>query len=180
MIPFALIVAYLIIRAEPLVHFATMFGWDNQAKNAQRDVRKMPDVDAVSEDVLELRRQHHLRPLTELENGKKARDLPNGIFGFSMCSVESLGSKRGDTFSLEIHKHQDGIVYYVGYASGEHIGKYLSRQKNFHILASPRAWEEASSLFEIPVDFVSKCEERPSRDGYLFDLFVTAIPELQS
>jgi hypothetical protein len=40
--------------------------------------------------------------------------------------------------------------------------------------------DKASSLFEIPVDFVSKCEERPVEAGYLFDLFVTSIPELQT
>jgi hypothetical protein len=96
-----------------------------------------------------------------------------------MCRVVSLSAKRGNTFSLEIHKY-DGIVYYVGYASDEHIEKYLTRQKNFHILTSPHSWEGGSLLFEIPIEFVSKCEERPSGDGYLFDLFVTDIPLLQS
>ncbi|MBU6435051.1 MAG: hypothetical protein KJS98_17235, partial [Nitrospirae bacterium] len=99
--------------------------------------------------------------------------------GFSTCS-ELLDMKRGNKFSLEIHKRRDGIAYYVGYASDEDIGKYLARQKNFHILAFPYSRERASSLFEIPVDFVSKCEVRPYREGYLFDLFVTSIPELQS
>jgi len=71
-------------------------------------------------------------------------------------------------------------VYYVGYASDEDVGKYLARPKNFHILTFPHSWEKASSLFEIPVDFVSTCDARPFGDGYLFDLFVTSIPELQS
>jgi hypothetical protein len=96
-----------------------------------------------------------------------------------MCSVVSLSAKRGSTFSLEIQKH-DGIVYYVGYAADEDIEKYLTRKKNFHVLTSPHSRERASSLFEIPVEFVSKCEERPLGDGYLFDLFVTVIPELQT
>jgi hypothetical protein len=178
-VPLGLVIlAYLIVRYSPN-NFADIWSRGNQAKNTQRDVRTMPDINAVPKDVLELRKKHQLRPLTEREEGTKIQDLPNGIYGFSMCNVVSLSAKRGNTFSLEIQKH-DGIVYYVGYASDEHIEKYLTRQKNFHILTSPHSWEGASSLFEIPVEFVSKCEERPIRDGYLFDLFVTTIPELQS
>jgi hypothetical protein len=178
-VPLGLVIlAYLIVRYSP-TNFTDIWSRDNQAKNTQSDVGTMPDVTAVPKDVLVLRREHQLRPLTEREEGTKIQDLPNGIYGFSMCSVVTLSAKRGNTFSLEIQKH-DGIVYYVGYASDEHIGKYLTRQKNFHILTSPRSWEGASSLFEIPVEFVSKCEERPISDGYLFDLFVTTIPELQS
>ena len=162
------------------INFADIWSRDHQAKNTPRDVGKMPDGNAVPKEVLTLRQEHQLRPLTEREAGTKIQNLPNGIYGFSMCSVVVLSAKRGNTFSLEIHKHDDGIVYYVGYASDEHIEEYLTQQKNFHILTYPHAGEEASSLFEIPVEFVSKCEERPLRDGYLFDLFVTAIPMLQT
>lgn len=172
--------AYLIVRLNSPINFADIWSRDNQAKNTQRDVAKMPAVEAVPRDVLALRREHQLRPLTEREDGIKIQDVPNGIYGFSMCSVVSLSAKRGNTSSLEIHKHHDGIVYYVGYASDEHIEKYLARQKNFHILTVPHSRERASSLYEIPIDFVSICEARPLGDGYLFDLFVTSIPELQS
>ena len=173
------ILAYFIVRLNSPLNFAEIWSRGNQTKSTQGDVGKTPAVKAVTKDVLELRQKHHLRPLTEREDGTKIQDLPNGIYGFSMCSVMSLSAKRGNKFSLEIHKH-DGIVYYVGYASDEHIEKYLTRQKNFHILTSPHSWEGAPSLFEIPIEFVSKCEERPFRDGYLFDLFVTDIPLLQS
>lgn len=170
---------YLLVKVTSPIHFADMWSRDNQAKNRHSDAGTMPDGNAVPKDVLELRKTHQLRPLTELEAGTKIQDLPNGIYGFSMCSVVSLNAKRGSTFSLEIQKH-DGIVYYVGYAADEDIEKYLTRKKNFHILTSPHSRERASSLFEIPVEFVSKCEERPFGDGYLFDLFVTVIPELQT
>ena len=177
-VPLGLVIlAYLIVRWNSPINFADIWSRNNQVKNTQSDVGKMPDVNAVPKDVLKLRQAHQLRPLTEREDGTKIQDLPNGIYGFSMCSVVSLSAKRGNTFSLEIQKH-DGIVYYVGYASDEDIEKYLTRQKNFHILTSPHSGEGASSLFEIPVEFVSKCEERPLRDGYVFDLFVSAIPEL--
>jgi hypothetical protein len=179
-VPLGLVLlAYLMVRVSSPINFGDIFSRDNQAKNTQSDVGKMPEVKAVSKEVLELRQAHQLRPLTEREDGTKIQDLPNGIYGFSMCSVVALRATRGNTFPLEIHKH-DGIVYYVGYASDEHIEKYLTRQKNFHILTSPHSGEGASSLFEIPVEFVSKCEERPLKDGYLFDLFVTAIPESQT
>lgn len=178
-VPLGLVILVYLVGLNFSINFADIWSRGNQAKNTRRDVGTMPDVNAVSNDVLALRQKHQLRPLTEQEDGTKIQDLPNGIYGFSMCSVVALRATRGNTFSLEIQKH-DGIVYYVGYASAEHIEKYLTRQKNFHILTSPRSGEGASSLFEIPVEFVSKCEERPLRDGYLFDLFVTTIPELQS
>ncbi len=179
-VPLGLVIlAYFIVGLNSPLNVGEFWSGDNQTKNSQSGVGKAPAVKAVPKDVLELRQTHHLRPLTEREDGTKIQELPNGIFGFSMCSVVSLSANRGNKFSLEIHKH-DGIVYYVGYASDEHIEKYLTRQKNFHILTSPHSWEGASSLFEIPVEFVSKCEERPFRDGYLFDLFVTDIPLLQS
>jgi hypothetical protein len=174
-----MIVGYFIVRGSSPINFSDIWSRNNPVTNAQRDVGKMPEGNAVPREVLRLRREQQLRPLTEREDGTKIQDLPNGIYGFSMCSVVALRAKRGNPLSLEIHKY-NGIVYYVGYASDEHIEKYLTRQKDFHILTSPHPRKGASTLFEIPVEFVSKCEERPGKDGDLFDLFVTTIPELQS
>lgn len=159
------------------VNFTDMWSKDPRAKSTQRDVEKIPDGNTVPREVLRLRHKHQLRALTEREEGTKIEELPDGIYGFSMCG-HALRATRGDTFSLEIQKH-DGIVFYVGYASDEDIEKYLTRQKNFHILTSPYPRKGASSLLDIPVEFVSKCEERPGEDGHLFDLSVTTIPELQ-
>jgi hypothetical protein len=173
------IVGYLVIRWKSPSSLTEIWNRGNHAMNAQRDAGKVQDGNATPREVQRLRHEQQLRPLTERENGTKIENLPDGIYGFSMCNLDSLRANRGDTFSLEIHKHE-GIVFYVGYASGEHIEKYLTRQSNFHILTSPHPRKGTASLFEIPVEFVSKCEERPVEDGYLFDLFVTAIPELQT
>jgi hypothetical protein len=173
------IVGYFIVRGSSPINFSDIWNGNNHVTNAQRDVGKMSDGNAVPREVLRLRYEQQLRPLTEREDGTKVQDLPNGIYGFSMCSVVALRAKRGDTFSLEIHKY-NGIVYYVGYASDEHIERYMTRQKDFHILTSPHPRKGASTLFEIPIEFVSKCEERPGGDGDIFDLFVATIPELQT
>ena len=177
-VPLGLVVLVYLVGLNFSINFADMWSRDHQAKNTQRDVGKIPEGNAVPKEVLRLRHEHQLRPLTEREEGTKTEELPNGIYGFSMCSVVALRATRGNTFSLEIQKH-DGIIFYVGYAADEEIEQYLTRQKNFHILTSPHPRKGASSLFDIPIEFVSKCEERPMGDGYLFDLFVTAIPELQ-
>jgi hypothetical protein len=180
-VPLVLVaLVYLIVRLTSPINFADMWGKNNQARTTQRTVGKLPDVGVAPREVLALRRAHQLRALTEREDGMKVQDLPNGIYGFATCKVESLSAKRGNTFALEIHKHDDGIVYYVGYASEEDIGKYLALQKNFHIVTFPHSSEKATSLFEIPVEFVSKCEARSVADGYLYDLFVTNIPLMQS
>ncbi len=177
-VPLGLVVLVYLVGLNFSINFADMWSRHHQANNTHRDVGKIPEGNAVPEEVLRLRHKHQLRPLTEREEGTKIEELPDGIYGFSMCRVVALRTTRGNTFSLEIQKH-DGIIFYVGYAADEEIEQYLTRQKNFHILTSPHPKKGASSLFEIPVEFVSKCEERPVGDGYLFDLFVTAIPELQ-
>jgi hypothetical protein len=173
------IVGYLIVRGISPSTVAGLWNRGGHATNMQHDAGKTSEGSAVPLELLRLRREQQLRPLTEQEDGTKVENLPDGIYSFSMCNVEALRAKRGSTSALEIHKHE-GIVFYVGYASDAHIEKYLTRQSNFHILTSPHPRKGSASLFEIPVEFVSKCEERPVEDGYLFDLFVTVIPELQT
>ena len=177
-VPLGLVGVIYLVGLNFSVNFADMWSKSPQAKNTQRDVGRIPEGNAVPNEILRLRYKHQLRPLTEREEGTRIQDLPNGIYGFSMCSVVELRVMRGDTFSLEIQKH-DGIIFYVGYASDEEIAQYMTRQKNFHILTSPYPRKGASSLFDIPIEFVSKCDERSEGDGVLFDLFVKVIPELQ-
>ncbi len=171
------IVAYFAVRWITPTIFLDGVGKDNRAKHTQSEAGKSSDGHAVPREILKLRYEQQLRSLTEREDGIKIQDVPNGVYGFAMCDVAALRAKRDNTSSLEIHKH-GGIVYYVGYASEEDIKKYLTRQKNFHILTSFQSRDGAATLFEIPVEFVSKCEEHQVKDGYRFDLFVTTIPEL--
>jgi hypothetical protein len=168
--------AYLILTLKFPINLAVM--WNDMVRDErQNHLAEIPDQNAGPKEVLELRQRHHLRSLTESEDGRRIQDLPNGVYGFSMCDVQSLSAKRDKTFPLEIHKREDGIVYYVGYTSENNLERYLTRQKNFHLLTSPNPLKRASLLFEIPVDFVSKCERRLIEEGSLFDLFVTVIPE---
>ena len=178
-VPLGLVGVVYLVGLNFSIHFADIWNSYHQPKNMQHDAGKIPEGNAVPQEVLRLRHKYQLRPLTEREEGTKIEELPDGIYGFSMCRVVALRATRGNTFSLEIQKH-DGIIFYVGYASDEEIDQYLTRQNNFHILTSPHPRKGASSLFDIPVEFVSKCKERSVGDGYLFDLFVTAIPELQT
>jgi hypothetical protein len=154
------------------------FNWMWSTNNKQSGA-SVPKEQAVAKEILALRQRHQLRPLTDAESGTHTRDLAPGIYGFATCDAQALNATRTNS-PLEIQKHRDGIAYYVGYASEEHIEKYFTRQKNFHILASPEPREKASALFEIPVDFVSKCTLRSVGDSSLFDLYVTTIPELHS
>ena len=175
------IVAYSIVaKLNSPINFDEVWNRVNPSKKTEGDPAKAAEGKAVPIEVLELRHRHHLRPLTEVENGVIPQNVPRGIYGFSMCGVASLSAKRDDAAVLEIHKHPDGIVYYVGYAAEDDIEKYLARKNNFHILTSPYPGDRASVLFEIPIDFVAKCEARPLKEGYVFDLFVVAIPELSS
>jgi hypothetical protein len=152
---------------------------DSQVASIGRQSTKI-EHDPVRQEVADLRRRHQLRPLTELENGTTLQNLPRGVYGFSTCGAPSITAKRDTQSLVEIHKRLDGIAYYVGYASKEDIEKYLARNKNFHIRASPHVRDKATLLFDIPIDFVFKCEAHPSGKGYVYDLFVTSIPELHT
>jgi len=166
---------YFLPKVSGPLHFDMI--WNTNSKQSGALVRKKEEV---PEEILALRERHHLRPLRDMENGTRARDVENGTYGFAPCDVQTVHAGRTNSATLEIHKHLDGIVYYVGYASPDHIEKYLTRQKNFHILVSLEPRGKASVLFEIPVDFVTKCTVSSAGGGSVFDLFVMAIPELQS
>jgi len=173
--------AYLTAAWSPSFKLSRLWNQGGRPADTRGATEKTAEGKAVLQDVLleELRRMHHLRPLTDQEGGSKIQSLPMGVFGFSECG-ESLEAKRDGKPSLEVQKRRDGIAYYVGYASDEDIGKYFARLKNFHILTYNQATGKAPSLLEIPIDFVAKCEARQSADGPMFDLFVRDIPELQS
>jgi len=175
------LVAYFTAAWSPSFKLSALWNQSVRPADTRGETEKVAKGKTVLQDVLleELRRRHHLRPLTDQESGAKIQDLPIGVFGFSACS-ESMESKRGSTPSLEVQKRRDGIAYYVGYASDEDIGKYFARLKNFHILTFNQATGKAPTLLEIPVDFVAKCESRQLTEGPMFDLFVRDIPELQS
>jgi hypothetical protein len=166
---------YFLAELTPPLNLESM--WRTRNKQSGASSPKGPQA---PEEIRALRLTHHLRSLTETENGARVREVAKGIYGFATCDAQTVTATPTGTPSLEIHKHLDGIVYYVGYASEDHIEKYLTRQKNFHILISLQPRGKASLLLEIPVDFVSKCTVSTVGDGSLFDLFVTAIPELQS
>ena len=166
---------YFLAKLTPPLDLDSIWRTRNKQSGAS-----VPKGQQAPQELRALRQSHHLRPLTETENGTRVRDVAKGIYGFAACDVQTIYATRTNTPSLEVHKHLDGIIYYVGYAAEDHIEKYLTRQKNFHILVSLQPRGKASLLLEIPVDFVSKCTVSPVDDGSLFDLFVTAIPELQS
>jgi hypothetical protein len=149
------------------------------AQSPQREASTPREKD-VSNEILELRKRHHLRPLTTAESGTRIRDVAAATYGFGTCDGQTVSATRAAGPSLEIQKHRDGIAYFVGYASEDHIERYLTRQKNFHVFVSQVPKGKASLLFEIPIEFVSQCILRSGGDGAVFDLFVTAIPELQS
>lgn len=149
-----------------------------QSQESEAESAKRADKTAVAPELVELRKRHLLRPLSELENDTQIQNVSRGVYGFSRCGATSLSVNRDNGVLLEIHKHLDGIVYYVGYASKDDITKYIAGKKNFHILASPSSKNSNLLLFEIPIDFVSKCQVRPFKESYIFDLFVTRIPKL--
>ena len=166
-----------VVRSKVSVPLNLDVMWKTHTKPSGASV---PAEREVPGEILALRQKHHLRPLPEVENGTPARDVARGTYGYSTCDVQTIHAGRRTGVALEIHKHLDGIVYYVGYASEDDIEKYVTRQKNFHIVASLERRGKTAVLFEIPVDFVSKCTMRSGDDRASFDLFVTAIPELQS
>src|SRR5262245_21231755 len=110
-VPLGLVLLVYLVGLNFSINLADSWSRYNSSKNTKGEVGKMSEVNAAPTEVLRLRHKHHLRPLTEREEGIPIRDLPNGIYGFSMCDVVALRATRGNSFLLEIQKH-DGIVFY--------------------------------------------------------------------
>lgn len=175
----SVLVDYLLIRSNFPINFPGLWGKQIQTAQTRDEDTREGKAGVADVRLAGLRHHHQLRALTGPESGRKIQDLPNGVYGFSACS-EKLEAKHPDKSALEIHKRHDGITYYVGYASEEDMKKYLARQKKFHIRMFPHPGGNATSVFEIPIYFVSTCEMRPYQNAYYFDLFVIDIPELHS
>ncbi|MEO7859087.1 MAG: hypothetical protein ABIU05_01385, partial [Nitrospirales bacterium] len=56
------------------VNVADLWSRDYPAKNTVRDVGRIPEGNAVPNEILRLRHKHQLRPLTEREEGTRIQD----------------------------------------------------------------------------------------------------------
>ena len=93
---------YFLPKVTGPLHFDMI--WNTNNKQSGALVRKGEEV---PEEILALRERHHLRRLTEMENGTRVRDVANGIYGFAPCDVQTVNAARMNSSALEIHKHLD-------------------------------------------------------------------------
>jgi hypothetical protein len=59
-VPLGLVVLIYLVGLNFSINFADIWSRDHQAKNTQRDVEKIPKINAVPKEVLRLRQEHQL------------------------------------------------------------------------------------------------------------------------
>ncbi|MCH7820255.1 MAG: hypothetical protein IIB40_12010 [Candidatus Marinimicrobia bacterium] len=132
-----------------------------------------------------LRKNHKVRPLTDLEEHLNFDRLPDGVYAFispisySDDYAESLKSREayknihyptGAARQLEIHKLKDSSFFMIGYISNETAFKMQTSTDEIKILFFTDLWAEALRLVAIPFDRIIVGEVREFREIYVIDL----------
>ncbi len=143
------------------------------------------------EATIAIRDYNKVRRLREAEVNRKAKDLPEGVYGFATewdvdqhINHERFDDERSIGFweplhlqrdkdehhCYEIHKKLDGTLWLTGFATREDVQKCKERNPGTHIRIAPRKLEGAPSFVELRVDRIKNCEIRKVMDLSVLDL----------
>lgn len=127
-----------------------------------------------SASIEELRADHKVRALTELESGKKIPSLSDGVYGFIAPaalndhmvrnSVPNFSVRRHPSFIevLEVHKTQGGLISAIGYVSESDRIRLMDpgRQEPIEALFFPEPLREFFHLVSIPLERIQGADRR--------------------
>lgn len=142
-----------------------------------------PSPLTTSARIVELRKQHNLRALGELEDGLTVNRLPNGIYGFiftdefdgaagrNMSEYATLRSQLIGDNRVEIHKLEDGRLLVVGFVSPQDAVRLQDPSKVgiTDVLFMPREYGIFTELVSIPTAQLRSVSSRSGGPG-IFDL----------
>lgn len=115
----------------------------------------------------QIRKRYGLRPILSTEEGQRATELPEGIYGFTNCGhipypeqnpLLYRQSAKGGANLFEVQKRQDGTIYLVGYASQDHAERFTDGAKNVSVSVSPHPSADSFTLLQIPLSRTMGCE----------------------
>lgn len=167
--------------ALPIILGLVLFGvWQMELWHPSEGTTSIAPQDLTHEDdpTEHIRKRYGLRPILSTEEGQRATDLPEGIYGFTNCShipypeqnpLLYRQSAKGGANLFEVQKRQDGILYLVGYASQDHAEQFTDEAKNVGMSVSPHPSEVSFTLLEIPLSRTTGCE-MPKRHQLIVQL----------
>jgi hypothetical protein len=162
---------------------------DSAAAGSVSQTRGLAAI-VAAESVQDLRRLNGVRALRPLENDLSLRELPPGVYGFTVPWIINsdptgivggtginritLEESSGGTSVMEIHKRGDDQVYVVGYVSETDLIRLQdpSRATNADVALFFAPFREFSIPVAIPVSRIQKSRNRSVADQYVDDLSV--------
>lgn len=155
--------------------------WNTELWHTSDQTSSVSPQDVTDEDdpTEQIRKRYRLRPMLGTEQGTRANELPEGIYGYTACGpamdsdpspVLSRRSVAGGVNIFEVHKRHDGTTYLVGYASREHADKFEAGVKSLALSVFADPSEEAFTVAEIPLSRMKACETHPFRKTFRLDV----------
>lgn len=147
-----------------------LFGvWQMELWHASEDSQAIAPQDLTHEELPteQIRKRYGLRQILSTEEGQRATELPEGIYGFTNCGhipypeqnpLLYRQSAKGGANLFEVQKRQDGTLYLVGYASQDHAEQFTDGGKNVSVSVSTHPSEDSYTLLEIPLSRTTGCE----------------------
>jgi hypothetical protein len=158
-----------------------LFGvWQMELWHVSDDPHAIAPQDVTHEDVptVQIRKRYGLRPILSSEEGQRATELPEGVYGFTNCRhipypeqnpLLYRQSVKGCANVFEVQKRQDGTFYLVGYASRDHAEQFVEGAKNVSLSISPHPSADSFTLLEIPLSRTMGCD-MPTRQQLVVQL----------
>jgi hypothetical protein len=114
----------------------------------------------------QLRAAHHLRALTQEEEGTAVDRLPNGIYGYAYAPAEAaipLFAKKS-WHSFEMHKRPDASLHLLGFVTAKEA-EQLRQSSPGEAVVFPDPWENSTELVSVPMARIIPSKKGPSREN---------------
>jgi len=140
----------------------------------------------------QIRNDHGVSEMNEMDEDKYLLDLPNGVYGFTTswsirtdgsCVVGgtgvnriSLGGTPRGTCQLEIHKASDGEIYAIGYMTDIDLTRLMEAQGKGKatMLTTPKRGSSSNPAYchpvAVPISRIRHTNDRGLRESFLYAL----------
>ncbi len=114
----------------------------------------------------DIRALHQVRPLERNEEGRAARDLPAGVYGYAYApgldEVPIFAPKKYHSF--EVHKAADGAEYLIGFVTPAEARELELLTEGVPIRLFPDPWQSSQYLVSVPVSRMQTRNRVPPRE----------------
>lgn len=131
----------------------------------------------VEKELEALRLRHHLRLVTDEEEGTGIDRLPNGVYGYTYSPAEENFPlfKTQDLRSYEAYRLSDGSAVLVGFLTRDDADKMAAAGETVTVHLFPAPKGDANKLVTVPMARVVGRKEYSQRTGRGLELYVGPV-----